>query len=141
MVFCEIDEDDLELVSKYNWVKNKKTHTTYVFSKTGGKRIILHRLLMGLPDYADDNRIIDHKDGNGLNNKKENLTICDRVYNNQSWRRHHGNNNVGCVYFEPERNKWVAEITINKKRYRKRFLTKEDGRAFIDNLISIHTSI
>lgn len=140
-LYAEVDEEDLEKVSKYKWGQNKQSnkHTTYAISHTNGKKVHLHRLIMGLGDYQDDKRIIDHKDGNGLNNKKENLTICDTLYNSQSFRRHHGDNNIGCVYYDTSMTRikrWKAQITINKVKHQKRFATEEEAKEWIT---TIHT--
>jgi len=143
-VFAEIDDEDFEKVSKYTWSKNTQSnsHTTYAQTTTGGKRIHLHRLIMGLGDYSEDKRIINHIDGNGLNNKKSNLEICDTLHNSQSFRRHHGDNNIGCVYFDTSMKRvkrWRAIVVVNKKKYQARFATKEEGQEYIDNIISTHT--
>lgn len=135
-VYTDIDEDDYEKVSKYKWGKNNSSslYNTYAHTKTGGKKIHLHRFIMGLGDYKDDKRIINHIDGNGLNNCKKNLEICDNLYNSQSFRRHHGNDNVGCVYYDTSMKRlkrWRAIIVINKIKYTKRFLTKEEGNDYI----------
>ena len=139
---AEIDEEDLEKVKAFKWSahKGKSNYTKYVHSHTGGKKILLHRFLMGLGDYKDDKRIIDHKDGNGLNNKKENLTICDQLYNAQSFRRHHGTRNVGCVRHDPtganKRTKeWRAVIKINGVKHDRRFVTEQEGKDWIKSLI------
>jgi hypothetical protein len=138
-VFAEIDEDDVEKVSKYKWGQNKVSskHTKYAQSNTGGKKIHMHRLIMGLGDYIDDKRIIDHKDGNGLNNKKENLVICDTLYNSQSFRSHHGTRNVGYVYLDTSMKRikrWKACFTLNGVRHQKRFLTEQEACDWINNI-------
>lgn len=140
-VFAEIDEEDLERVNQYKWGKNTHSsqHTIYAETIMNGKRVHLHRFIMGLGDYAVDKRIIDHKDGNGLNNKKQNLTICDTLYNSQSFRRHHGENNVGCVYYDTSMKRvkrWRACITLNGKKQQKRFLTEQEGKDWIASLVS-----
>lgn len=142
-VYSEIDDDDVERVSKYKWGQNNTSskHTTYVFSNTGGKKIHLHRFIMGLGDYKDDKRIIDHKDGNTLNNKKENLIICDTLYNSQSFRRHHGNQNIGCVYFDTSMKRikrWKACFTLNGIKHQKRFLTEQEGKDFVKKILTKH---
>lgn len=139
-VFAEIDEDDVERVSAYRWGKNTSSspNSTYAFTTTGGKKLILHRYIMGLGDYKDDKRIIDHKDGNGLNNKKENLVICDILYNSQSFRRHHGSHNIGCVYFDRSMKRlkrWKAYYVINGVKHQRRFLTEQEGKDWIQTLI------
>ena len=131
-VYADIDEDDYEKVSKYKWSKkpSSSSYTTYAKTNTGGKKIHLHRFIMGLGDYKDDKRIINHIDGNGLNNCKKNLEICDTLYNCQSFRKHHGNNNIGYVYYDTSMKRlkrWRATIVINKIKHRKRFLTKEEA--------------
>lgn len=139
-VFSEIDEEDVERVSAYQWSKNTQSspNTTYAQTITGGKKLHLHRFIMGLGDYQDDKRIIDHKDGNGLNNKKENLTICDIRYNSQSFRRHHGSHNVGVVYFDTSGKRvkrWKARIVVNGVNHQQRFLTEQEGKDWIQSLI------
>jgi hypothetical protein len=135
-VYAEVDEEDLERVAQYKWGQNKGSskHTTYARTTTGGNLIHLHRFVMGLGDYKDDKRIIDHIDGNGLNNKKENLVICDTLYNSQSFRRHHGNHNVGFVYYDTSMKRvkrWKAQLVINGVKHQQRFLTEQDGKDWI----------
>jgi hypothetical protein len=138
--YAEVDEEDLERVSQYCWGQNNESnkHTTYAQTNMNGRRVHLHRFIMGLGDYKDDKRIVDHKDGNGLNNKKENLVICDTLYNSQSFRRHHGECNVGVVYYDTSMKRvkrWRACITLNGIRQQRRFLTEQEGRDWIASLI------
>ena len=145
IVFAEVDEDDFDKISKYKWsqkIKNEHstTYATSAFGSTHNKlhKMYLHRFIMGLGDYKDDKRVINHIDGNGLNNKKSNLEICDALYNAQSFRRHHGNSNVGSVSFDKRGRKkcWQASININKIRYAKCFETEQEGKDFIATCVS-----
>ena len=67
----EIDKEDLELVSQYKWY----------YSKTGGvhtrgnRNQKLGRMLLGLEDGS---KLAVHRDGNGKNNKRDNLVIGDK---------------------------------------------------------------
>lgn len=135
-VLADIDDDDLERVSGFRWSKNTDSsrHTTYAQSIVNGKKIHLHRFIMGLGDYETDKRIIDHRDGNGLNNRKDNLVVCDTLYNSQSFRRHHGNLNVGCVYYDTSMTRvkrWKAQVTLNGVKHQRRFATEQEGRDWI----------
>lgn len=135
-VVAEVDDDDLERVSQYQWSKNTSSsrHTLYAQTIVNGRKIHLHRFIMGLGDFKDDKRVVDHKDGDGMNNKKENLVICDTLYNSQSFRRHHGNTNVGCVYFDTSQKRvkrWKALVTINGVKHQRRFATEQEGQDWI----------
>ena len=81
-----IDEEDYDKVSKYKWSIQHQSHTKYCKTNItiDGKitTISLHRFLMNLEN--GDERIINHKDGNGLNNQKSNLEMCNNMYNTQS---------------------------------------------------------
>ena len=133
-LFAEVDDDDLERVSAFKWCINSDSnpHTKYAQTHTGGKKLHLHRFIMGLGDYATDKRIINHKDGNGLNNKKSNLEICDTLYNSQSFNRHHAPS--GCVSYDTSMKRvkrWRACITIYKTKHQARFETEEEAWAWI----------
>ena len=74
-----IDDEDLEKVYKHHWnirhdKYNKKYCHTYINDKGKKTAMLLHRFIMNL-DFGDK-RIINHKDGNGLNNQKSNLRLC-----------------------------------------------------------------
>jgi len=135
-VLAEVDDDDLDRVSQYCWSKNTSSshHTLYAQTIINGRKVHLHRFIMGLGDFKDDKRIVDHRDGNGLNNKKENLTICDTLYNSQSFRRHHGNGNVGCVYLDTSMKRvkrWRGCVTLNGVKHQRRFATEQEARDWV----------
>ena len=136
-LYSEVDEDDIERVSNYKWSINKTSnqHTKYATTISGGTKLYLHRLIMGLGDFKDDKRIVDHKDGNGLNNKKSNLIVCDTLYNSQSFRGH--NRNFGLVYFDTSMKRvkrWRAAVTINKQRHQKRFETEAEAIVWLESI-------
>lgn len=129
-----IDDEDYEKVSKYNWHIQHLNHTKYCITsiKIDGKwkTLRLHRFLNGL-EYGDK-RMINHIDGNGLNNQKSNLEICDNMYNTQSINT---KRNFGWIYIEKDRSKkYRADVSINKKRYQKRFYTYDEAQAYLDEL-------
>ena len=131
-----IDEEDFDRVSKYNWyIKHCKCNLKYCQTNINinGNQVTLklHRFLMGL--QHGDKLIIHHKDGNGLNNQKNNLEICDAMYNQQSINK---KTRFGCIYISNDgrKKKYRAEVKINKKRYSKCFLTYGEAESWLDGL-------
>jgi len=143
----EIDDEDFDKIKDLNLTINYTSNPNTRYAKSIVyenckyiKTLHVHRIVMGLGDYKKDNRMINHIDGNGLNNKKCNLEICDGMYNSQSFRKI--NQITSNVYFEndPKRkSKWRFHIVVNKKQHRKRFETEEEAykykEIFMDNLI------
>jgi hypothetical protein len=123
-----VDDDDYDrVVLSGQWQplidKRKQNRTIYVrrsltlrsrkeARETGlprRKTILLHRFILGI----DDNTIkIDHKDGNGLNNQRDNLRVATHSENMQNRKvfphRKYKGVNKNC-------NKWQAVIKINKQ--------------------------
>lgn len=66
-LFAEVDDADLLELSAYSWHAVARRDGKGFYAKnTAGKR--MHRLLMGVSDSL----VVDHRDGDGLNNRREN---------------------------------------------------------------------
>ena len=121
------DESDFELVRKYKWFFNANGYVTA--HREDDVTIFMHRLIMGLE--KGDPREVDHILGHGTenDNRRYNLRVVTSSQNQMN-RRKQSNNTSGVVgvWFECRRNKWCAEIMVNKKKfYLGLFEKKEDA--------------
>ncbi|MFA2595241.1 HNH endonuclease [Bacillus cereus] len=108
-----IDSEDIPLIRKRKWYLEKRTG--YVNSGKGGDKISLHRFIM----KPKEEEVVDHKDGNKLDNRKINLQAVKQLYNVQK-KQKQSNNTSGVigVWYHKQRSKWVAELkTPHKKHY------------------------
>lgn len=96
-----IDIEDINLVKNYKWCYKEG----YAMSKPKGKNVLLHRLIMDAPD----DKVVDHKNHNTLDNRKGNLRICTTRQNNWNLKDAKG------VYYRKTRNSWRAKIMVNGK--------------------------
>lgn len=76
-VWAVIDEQDWNRVKEYRWSATKRKKALYVRCHVVG---LLHRFILN----ASDEFIVDHKDGNTLNNRRGNLRECTYQINNKS---------------------------------------------------------
>lgn len=105
-----IDNDDFERVSKYNWCFDKSNG--YVVGNVGKIKDSLHRVIMMCPK----GKMVDHINGNKLDNRKENLRICNFVESNRNVGLSK-NNKSGFkgVVWDKVAKKWKAQISVNYK--------------------------
>jgi hypothetical protein len=73
--YAIIDASDASLVGHYWWNRMPKGHART--SSNGGLRLMMHQLLMRVPEGFE----IDHRNGNKLDNRRENLRIVRRSIN------------------------------------------------------------
>lgn len=106
-----VDATDLALVTKYRWraytVKGRLASANIVYARTGvgKKRITMHRLLVG-------DAMVDHADGNGLNNRRSNLrkaTVKQNSANSHKQRNQTSSHFKG-VCWHKQANKWVVHV-------------------------------
>ena len=94
---------------------NKKSCTRYVSVQFMKKKFHAHRVVWEIFNGQIPNGfIIDHIDGNGTNNRIENLRLATCQGNNKNSSRHR-NRSVGPtgVFFNKKANKWIAQIKHN----------------------------
>lgn len=112
-----VDDEDYYKVSKYRWHVHFNKSTYYAKTNIGnGKKLRMHRFIMDLKDFE----YVDHIDGNGYNNKKNNLRICN-LNQNSCNRKSSGEIKYLGVYIMKIKNKgkiykyYRANITKNNK--------------------------
>lgn len=132
-----IDDEDFKRVSSVNWAINKhKWDTSHIayFRRTSYDEGMhytqsLHRFIMCM--HAHDGKIVDHKNGNTLDNRKHNLRICTHTENVRN-QRISSKNTTGFkgVTFDKVKNKYLARISVNSKSiHLGRHATAEDAYA------------
>lgn len=111
-----IDLEDLNLI------KDKKWRSSHNYIVTGNctesnPTIFLSRLLLGI---TDNNLVVDHIDGNPMNNKKSNLRVCTQTENttNKSFMSNNTSGFIG-VSIDNRYNKeyYCPEIRKDNKRF------------------------
>jgi hypothetical protein len=77
-----VDDEDYDRVSQFKWHARVQRHTVYVGRSvySGGRHTVmyLHRFILDAPRGIE----VDHTDGDGLNCRRSNLRLADRVLNN-----------------------------------------------------------
>lgn len=112
-----IDDKDYERVSQYKWTLLKREKLMHAYRKDiNNKTINLHRFVMDL--IEGDKRQIDHINGDGLDNQKDNLRICS-IRENSFNRGKNKNNTSGYkgVIWNKQASKWQARINIPKQKH------------------------
>lgn len=109
------DDVDHELVLNHRWhvSKPKRNGLSYAFTYINSRSKSMHRIIMGHPL----NKVIDHIDGNGLNNQRNNLRAC-LPHQNIANQRIQISNKSGYkgVSFDNEKKKYRVWIHFNNKK-------------------------
>ncbi len=112
--FALVDDEDYEELNKYKWYAYKSKDTYYArrTEYPSGKTILMHRVVTNAPKDL----VVDHKNGDGLDNRKLNVRICTLSENARNSKRS-SNNKSGykCVYWHKQHRKWVAHLRIDGK--------------------------
>lgn len=128
------------LIAMGKWHTNKSgknLYATHTVNLGNGKfdQIIMHRVIMDAPDGQH----VDHKDGNSLNNTRENLRFCSRHGNSGNARKRSDNTSgYRGVSWHKTHRRWVACIYIEgRNRTFPRFYSKKDAARAYDEAAKI----
>lgn len=130
-----VDEADAPLVHAHTWraVRDGQTHyarcRVYV-SKNKWTLISLHRLIAG----AQPGQIVDHANGNGLDNRRRNLRVCTIQQNAaHRIRQRRGKTGFRGVYLDPTTGQFRARVFHdNRRQSLGRFATAEEAARAYD---------
>jgi hypothetical protein len=111
-----LDKEDLDKVAEtgtWRVVPNRNLYVVCTIYTKPLYTLFLHKYILGNPQ----GKCVDHINLNTHDNRKKNLRICTSSQNicNQK-RRIDNKSGYKGVCYKSDRNKWRAEIGINKKR-------------------------
>lgn len=112
-LFAVIDEEDYELVSEYRWNVQPGRNTFYAVTSIRLRgmekpvQIKMHRMILD----PHQGLVVDHIDGNGLNNTRDNLRQVSHADNLDADNVHSPEKRRGTmlgVHYQKSRGKWTA---------------------------------
>jgi hypothetical protein len=143
-----VDDEDYEYLSKLKWAVSIKGNNKYAIrrqyvderNEKGRKKTVkisMHRVILSL---NDKNQLIDHGDGNGLNNQRSNLRLASAHQNNRNTRKMKNcSSKYKGVSWLPSKERWKSVIYINKSNYQiGLFKDEEEAARAYDRMAKIH---
>lgn len=103
-----VDDEDYDLVMEANWCAHLERGGRWYATGRHGKHYRMHRLIMGV---TDPKVVVDHKDGNGLNNQKINLRLANTSQNISNGRvRQNFTSKYKGVHWDKFNKKWRVQV-------------------------------
>lgn len=122
-MFALVDDADFLYLNKFKWqalrIRNKwYAKRDRVVGDVGGKCILMHREIFKI---SGGNKIqVDHINGDGLDNQKNNLRLCSNQQNNCNKSKYKTNTSgyKGVTFDKNSKRqkRWMAQITFSGKR-------------------------
>lgn len=95
-------------------------HTKRAYVRVKGGSYFAHRVIMHMLGHDIDGMEVDHKDGNPLNNRADNLRAATKSQNGMNTRvRKDSKSGLKGVSFYKRKRKWMYTIVVNRVRYKK----------------------
>ena len=110
-----VDRRDFDLVSQYRWVLNRPATGRCCYATTklpDGSMVPMHRMIMA----PASEMVVDHIDGDGLNNQRFNLRVCSHAENMRNRRSVSASSGYKGVH--KHRSQWRVEIRADGVRHR-----------------------
>lgn len=89
-LFAVIDDDDAPLIAEHAWHVSVSRVTNYAIADDGSA---MHRLILAV----GAGELVDHIDGDGLNNRRSNLRVATRSQNVRNRRAQRRANMIGAL--------------------------------------------
>lgn len=122
------DYEKLSIQEK--WSQDTHGYPYFTDYSQGKKTIKLHNYLIG---EIPEGYVVDHINGNKLDNRRENLRIITTHMNNINRKGRNGSSVYKGVSYDSSRDKWISSIQINgKTKHIGRFDSEEEAARAYD---------
>lgn len=104
-----VDQGDYAYLNQWKWRVLKVEKLCYAVRSGKDSAVLMHRQLLNVTKGKE----IDHKDGNGLNNCRLNLRICNHQQNHYNLRNRVNTSSIyKGVSWDKDRRKWRASLIV-----------------------------
>jgi hypothetical protein len=109
-LYALVDDEDYEQLSKLNWHLHQSKNNDGYYASSNLK---MHRLITNAPPGT----VVDHINGNKLDNRKKNLRLCTNAENQQNTKSRGGTSQYKGVHYNQKSGKWMGAFVFNSTRY------------------------
>ena len=125
-LFALVDDEDYEELKRYKWFIRRGKKTNYARRSQDGKEVAMHHHLIG---RAEGLRV-DHVDGNGLNNQKNNIRHVTGRQNSQNIKTVKTSSRFPGVHWHKRDKRWQSAFRIGNTKTHIGSFTKEEEAFF-----------
>lgn len=110
--YALVDDCDFDKVSQFRWMHSGAGYAVTI-RMIGTKHVRMHRMILD----AEPGQIIDHKDGNKLDNRRSNIRFCTSQQNQANMGKPITNSSgYKGVYRNKKDGLWYVRISVGNKR-------------------------
>ncbi len=121
-----VDDEDFEYLNQFRWSVKETKYTWYANRKKGRRTVYMHRIIMNTPMGME----VDHVNGLGYDNRKENMRNCTHGQNMQNQMIKDSNyKGVSYIRNGVKSKKYQAHIMKDGARYCEYFPTAKEAAA------------
>lgn len=131
--FAIVDDEDFDRVNEFKWYYQKNGTNEYAIAFTSNdlstrKILSMHRFLMGFPKSK-----VDHRNGNGLDNRRSNLRVASHAQNiaNQKLSKTNTSGFKG-VSWKKSHRMWRCRVSSKRKIFTAYFKSATDAALAYD---------
>lgn len=131
-----VSNRDYKWLMQWKWMIKKGNRTNYACRNTPKEKptqVLMHRQIMGITDSKIE---VDHKDRNGLNNRRGNLRLASKAEqqaNSPKQNRKGSKSKYRGVGWNPRLSRWHATLIVGgKTKYLGSFKTEKEAAETYD---------
>lgn len=132
--FAIVDDEDEGLVEGLRWSSRRASslrENYYVYASEAGRTIYMHRVILAPPTNVE----VDHINGDGLDNRRQNLRFATRIQNCANISSALNKHGFRGIYFIKDEGKFVGVVRSRKiNHHTGRFPTAEGAARARDEI-------